>query len=112
MTTLRLEAHRTPAGRLALSATEGDLTARKYAAGGYPHYLVRVHRYPGTWNPKTKEIDPVPSLDIRVLKRSASLDVIEREAARRSDDDRWFMVSTHVGAGSPAYVHPTERNPR
>lgn len=110
MTTLRLEAHTTPAGKLAIKATEGDLTARKYAAGGYPYYLVRVHRYPNTWNPRTKGFDPHPSLDIRVLKRSWSYSVIEREYRLRGDD-RTFVISPRVVPDEAAIVTPRERNP-
>jgi hypothetical protein len=80
--TIEITAHSTPGGKLAINASSGDLTSRKYCVGGYPYYVISARRTEWTWSPKLRELVREPSVSINVEKRSTRREYAEREMRR------------------------------
>lgn len=78
----------TPGGKIAVTATSGDLSKTSYFVGGYPFYVIQARRVERTWNPKIYEYEDVPSIAIRVWKRTR-----DEEVARRIARDGGVMFA-------------------
>lgn len=72
---MKIEAHMTPGGRVAVTATDEHGSLRKYVTGGYRHYLVRALR-----GVRTGEVF------LSVVKRTNSTKVAHREMRLRGDE--------------------------